>query len=32
MNYKEAIKDSNIINFVAFDNYENIKGIAEEID
>lgn len=30
-NYKESIIDSNIINFVAFDNYEKIKAIAEEI-
>lgn len=29
--YKESIIDSNIINFVAFDSYENIKAIAEEV-
>ena len=32
VNYKEAIKDLSIINFVAFDTYEKIKGIAEEIE
>lgn len=30
--YKESISESNIINFVAFDNYENIKSIAEKIE
>lgn len=29
--YKESIAESNIINFVAFDSYEKIKAIAEEI-
>ena len=29
--YKNAIVDNNIINFVAFDTYEKIKSIAEEI-
>lgn len=29
--YKESICESNIINFVAFDSYEKIKAIAEEI-
>ena len=29
--YKNAIVDNNIINFVAFDTYEKIKNIAEEI-
>lgn len=29
--YNESLSDSNIINFVAFDNYEKIKCIAEEI-
>lgn len=30
--YREAIKDSRIINFVAFDEYEVIKDIAEELN
>lgn len=30
--YKESISESNIINFVAFDKYEKIKAIAEEIE
>ncbi|MEN8078013.1 HAD family hydrolase [Clostridioides difficile] len=30
--YKESIAESNIINFVAFDKYEKIKAIAEEIE
>lgn len=30
--YAQAIEESNIINFVAFDNYENIKSIAEKIE
>lgn len=30
--YKESIDESNIINFVAFDKYEKIKAIAEEIE
>lgn len=30
--YNESILNSNIINFVAFDNYEKIKTIAEEIE
>lgn len=29
--YKEAIKGSKIINFVAFDKYENIKNINDEL-
>ena len=29
--YKESVLKSNIINFVAFDEYEKIKSIAEEI-
>lgn len=29
--YHGSLRDSNIINFVAFDNYEKIKAIAEEI-
>ena len=29
--YKEAIKGSKIINFVAFDKYENIKSINDEL-
>ncbi|WP_133015102.1 HAD family hydrolase [Clostridium cuniculi] len=29
--YNGSLRDSNIINFVAFDNYEKIKAIAEEI-
>ena len=29
--YKESVLKSNIINFVAFDEYEIIKSIAEEI-
>lgn len=31
-NYKESIIEANIINFVAFDNYEKIKKIAKEIE
>lgn len=29
--YNNSLKESNIINFVAFDNYEKIKAIAEKI-
>ena len=29
--YNDSLKESNIINFVAFDNYEKIKAIAEKI-
>ena len=31
-NYKESVLKSSIINFVAFDEYEKIKSIAEEIE
>jgi len=30
-NYNGSLSDSNVINFVAFDNYEKIKAIAEEV-
>lgn len=29
--YKEAIKDSKVINFIVFDKYENIKRINDEL-
>ena len=31
VDYNESIKDSKIINFVAFDKYEKIKGIYDEL-